>query len=372
MNICIIGGGNIGTAIAVELAQRNQVTMLTGRPNAWKKEVMSFDTESKEIINATLYNITNDPKSAVENADVVIMTVPSFLMEREIRRCEPYLKSGTAFCVMPGTGGVEFLCREMINNGVILVGFDRVTHVARVNVYGESANVAKKKKVRVAAIPNSETQKMATLMSTLFNMECEPLANYLTVTFTPSNPIVHTARLYDMFGTYKEGMVWDRNILFYAEWTDFASEMMLGCDDELQSTCRRIEGAENIDLSGVIPLKQHYGIKDVPGLTHKMQSITSMQSLTSPMLLDGEKYIPDFDSRYFLEDFPYGLCILKGFAELVGKPTPYMDCILKWYCDIAEKSYYTGDDFNGKDLLETAIPQNYGINSLKELADFYR
>ena len=371
MKICVIGGGNIGTAIAADLARKNQVTMLTGHPTNWKKELFSHDTDTGEGFQAILNDITDSAEKAVKDAQVVFLTVPSFLMEQEIRRCEPYLAPGKIFCVMPGTGGAEFLCRGLLEKGGILAGFDRVTHVSRLETYGKCVNVAKKKKVRIAALPKTEVVSVAALMSELFEMECTPLENYLTVTFTPSNPLLHTARVFDLFGDYKEGMTWPRNILFYGEWTNFASEVMLECDAELQALCRRIEAAQNINLQGVIPLKEHYGVETISELTDKMQSIKSLQNITSPMSLRGENYIPDFNSRYFLEDFPYGLCILRGFIEVAGLSAPYMDKILKWYCQITGKQYYFDGKFKGADLAETAIPQNYGITTLEELGIFY-
>ena len=97
MKICVIGGGNIGTAIAADLARKNQVTMLTGHPTNWKKELFSHDTDTGEGFQAILNDITDSAEKEVKDAQVVFLTVPSFLMEQEIRRCEPYLAPGTIF-----------------------------------------------------------------------------------------------------------------------------------------------------------------------------------------------------------------------------------------------------------------------------------
>lgn len=371
MKICVIGGGNIGTAVAADLAGKNQVTVLTGHPEKWRKRLSSYDTEKQITVHTVLEKVTGNAEEALVNAEVVFLTVPSFLTETAIQRCLPYLDAGMIFCIMPGTGGVEFFCREMLEKGVILAGFDRVTRISRVSVYGSSVNVAKKKGVRMAAVPCRETKRIARLMSGLFEMDCEPLDNYLTVTLTPSNPILHTSRLYDLFGNYRRGMTWDRNLYFYAEWTDSASELLLGCDEELQSVCRAFETAAHMNLQGVKPLKQHYEVRTASEMTHKMQSIHSLKNILSPMVRQNGFYVPDFNSRYFLEDFPYGLCILRGFAELAGVPAGHMDKILQWYCGVSGKAYYDDDRFVGKDLAEAAIPQNYGITSFEALEEFY-
>lgn len=38
MKICIVGGGNLGTAMAVDFASKNHtINILTSRPQDWKK-----------------------------------------------------------------------------------------------------------------------------------------------------------------------------------------------------------------------------------------------------------------------------------------------------------------------------------------------
>jgi hypothetical protein len=40
--------------------------------------------------------------------------------------------------------------------------------------------------------------------------------------------------------------------------------------------------------------------------------------------------MPDFTSRYFTEDFPYGLQFIKNLAVKHGVATPTIDLILNW------------------------------------------
>lgn len=41
-------------------------------------------------------------------------------------------------------------------------------------------------------------------------------------------------------------------------------------------------------------------------------------------------WIPDFKSRYFTEDFPFGLQIVKDLAVQQGILTPTIDMVLGW------------------------------------------
>jgi hypothetical protein len=44
-------------------------------------------------------------------------------------------------------------------------------------------------------------------------------------------------------------------------------------------------------------------------------------------------FVPDFGSRYFTEDFPYGLAIVRRLAQENGVPSPTIDRICEWGMD---------------------------------------
>ena len=41
-------------------------------------------------------------------------------------------------------------------------------------------------------------------------------------------------------------------------------------------------------------------------------------------------FVPDFESRYFTEDFPYGLRIIQQQARKHQTPTPVIDRVMEW------------------------------------------
>ena len=156
------------------------------------------------------------------------------------------------------------------------------------------------------------------------------LPNYLCITLTPSNPILHTTRLYSMFRDYSEGEFYDRNMLFYEEWTLESSKFLIECDAELQKLCREIE-KYGLDLKTVRSLKEHYAVRDEISMTSKIRSISSFKGLTSPMKQTENGWIPDFSSRYFSADFPYGLKIILDIAKCFSVPAKKIEIIWNWY-----------------------------------------
>ncbi len=185
---------------------------------------------------------------------------------------------------------------------------------------------------------------------------------------TPSNPVLHTARIYDLFGKYKKDYVFKENHKFYYEWTDHASKMMISVDDELH---KLFDALPEIDFTSVKPLTVHYESPDIKSMTRKIISIRAFQSVFAPLKQVENGYVADTASRMFIEDFPYGLCIIKGFCDIMGIDTPNIDKELKWYSNYLGLEYYVNDKFCGKDLDKTGIPQNYGINNKNDIIHFY-
>ena len=85
------------------------------------------------------------------------------------------------------------------------------------------------------------------------------------------------------------------------------------------------------------------------------------------MLKTDDGFIPDFQSRYFTEDIPYGLLIIKSVAAITGTATPVIDTVITWAQEMMHKEYIVGGKLVGKDIAETPIPQNAGIVTTAEL-----
>ena len=194
------------------------------------------------------------------------------------------------------------------------------------------------------------------------------MPNYLSVTFTPSNPILHTSRLYSLFQDYNPNVGYDAIPLFYEEWDLKSSNVLVALDKEVQDMCQILP----MDLSNVRSLLLHYESKDAQALKDKICSIKSFKGLKTPQIERDGRFHPDLESRYFTADFPYGLLILKAFASICKLDTPMMDEVIGWYQGIIGKEYLTGDVQLGRDSEELTLPQHYGITSIEQIAEYYK
>ena len=368
MRICIIGGGNIGTAMAIMAANSGKadVVILTSDPQRWHYDLVMTDHVLGKSVHAQVANITSDYEQAVNGSDMILITHPSFLVPNTLEQVSMHLKKPSIIGIIPGTGGAEFAAQKLLQSGHIFFGVDRVPCISRVTEYGKSVDASFKKSVRLCAIPGKETERICSLFSYIFGVGCFAVRNYLTITLTPSNPILHTSRLFALCQSHSQA-VWAAPPMFYQDWDDASSELLLQCDVELQELCGALS---DIPLD-VIPLRIHYEADTVQAMTQKLRSLSALKSIPCPMMRVDGGYALDLASRYFTEDFPYGLCILKGFAAACRMSVPHMDMILRWYESMAGVQYFSGDYFCGSDLQNTGIPQNYGIHTVSNIYRFY-
>lgn len=352
MNISIIGGGNIGTLMAAEFANRgHKVLMYTSKTDKWNKEIRVFNAQDEHLFTGKLSIITDSMQEALRWSDIVFVTVPAHVFLDIAKKMYPYVERKYKIGVIPGSGGAEFAFRDIIKKGCVLFGVQRVHSIARLKEYGSAVyELGKKDNLLVASIPACEGEKICELVSRIFDMPCSALDNYMAVTLTPSNPILHTSRLYCMFKDCTLEDVCTENPMFYEEWDDESSRTLIACDSELQLLCDKIP----LDLREVISLKRHYESENVKEMTEKLHSIKAFKGIKSPMIQIENGWRIDSKSRYFISDFPYGLKIIRDLARIYEVETPEIDKVYGWFekLFIKENIKYFHTDMDKKEIEE--------------------
>ncbi len=356
MKVTVVGGGNVGTQLAVHSASKGYTTIIyTPKANKFDKRLRIINEEGQLFLEGDVI-ATDDLNKAFSDADVVFITLPAPLINDMAKKMKPYLKKNVYIGIAPGTGGGECAFKDIIDKGAVVFGLQRVPSVARLIEYGKTVKASGyRSELYLAAIPNMYTQSCCDIVSEMLNMPCRPLPNYLNVTLTPSNPILHTTRLKSIFWDYTEGKFYDKVPLFYEEWSEEASEDLIKCDEEVQNICNALV---DFDLKNVKSLKLHYESNTVSEMTQKLCSIKSLKGIKTPSVKVGEKYLPDFSSRYFTADFPYGLEIIVQIAKFADVNVPNCERVLQWYYNIVgENNKFSYSDFD--------------INCHKEFLNFY-
>lgn len=370
MNVTIIGGGNIGMCLAGEISRVKgyDVTIYASRPEQFDERIKVIDDEKEITFWSGLIRATDNLSEAVKDADIILCTFPSHLRKKLITEMEGLVKPGAFVGFFPGYGGAELYCEPLLKKGVSIFALQKVPYVSRTKERGKVAGLmSKKNKILVAALPNNKTDEIADLLEDMLLIKCARLKNYMAATLLPGNPLLHTSGSVVYLNDYKPGQVFPEQIYYYQSWTDECSEFICKFSDEMMEVCDKLP----IDLSEVESIQKYYESPTPQDLTRKFHSIPSYYPLVLPMKKTAEGYIPDFTSRFYTEDIPNGVCIIKALAQFVNVKTPTIDTVLDWYYRMTGKEYFCKDGSYGKDINETAIPQINGIDTLDKLKDFY-
>jgi hypothetical protein len=399
MNITVIGGGNIGTQFAVHSSDKgHSVKMFTSNPSRFSKHLFIVDKSDNVIKEGKIVLATSDPHEALHDAEMIMITMPPTMMIPLAQIVYEYADPHAVIGFVPGNGGFEFAFRDCIERGNVLFGIDRVPAIARLKERGRTVCCSGyKDRLYVAALPSSHTEECAALIESIYDIPCVRLPGFMALTLTPSNPILHTARLMTIFSDYEPGVTYESLPLFYEEWDDASSELLLACDDEIQDICRALPW---FGLEYVVSEREFYNADTVEEMTYAIRTATP--SVCSDALdikgrgLSGlrksrkqrwqrieqhikrrsdwreileerrnrrreentEGLIPDLHSRYFTADFPYGLSVIQQIGKIAGVAMPNIDKLIEWYDNIAI--------INDKLRLS-----DYGITDVESLKEFY-
>lgn len=326
--ICICGGGSLGHVVAGYLAATKpvKVNVLTQRPERWSREIV-VDTPDGRVLHGGLNVVSSDPAEALSGVDVVLLCLPGFAIRDELIKIQPYLNKDTYVGSVFSSTGFFFEAMQLLDEDVPLWGFQRVPFIARTEEYGHSAHLLGYKSAHNIAVERCDDKEgFRALIESLFDAPVTLLSNYYEASLTNSNPLLHTSRLYTMFGGENEGRVFPRMILFYEEWTVEAAQLLIDMDEEFFTILKYLPVSE-----GYLPrILDYYESHDAESLARKLSSIQGFKGITSPMTETAEGWAPDFASRYFTEDFPYGLRYIWELAHQLNIDVPYIDKVYNW------------------------------------------
>lgn len=370
MKICIVGAGNIGLVLACTLALHEKHEIVVYTHNTFDESKLIFDdVENNKKYSNLDFKVETDLKTAISNSDYVFCTYPAFLRKQFIEDSKQYYSNGCKLGFLPGYGGAEYMCKELVDKGITIFGLQRVPFIARQTDKKIASCLSRKNEIFVASIPKKKTEEICNELENLIKIPAIALNEYLAVTLVPSNPLLHLCGVYNVFKDYNEGDYFNEQLMFYDEWNDETSELLLKYDEELQEICSKMKP---LNLEEIVSLKTYYESPTPEAMTKKLQSIEAFKVVKVPLIEENDKYYPNFNSREFLEDFPYGIAIIKYFAILTNVKTPAIDKILKFYENKQGIIYFNEDNTPGKDFKNTGIPANFGLVDLKSIINYYK
>lgn len=339
-----------------------EVNLLTGHPDDWTSEVMVYLPDG-ETVKGRMNRISSDPKEVVSDADYVILCLPGFLIADTLTRIAPFLKSGAIVGSVVSSNGFFWMAKAILPADNPYFGMQRVPFIATVQEYGKIAALkGYRKLLKVAVSENANKNRIRRDFEAFFDTPVEILGSFWAAALTNSNPLLHTARSYALFKNDVQDTVYPEELLFYETWNDESATLLIACDEEFQQTIRRLP----FDAAEIPSLLEYYESHDAASLACKLRSIPAFKGIRLRMKKVKGGFVPDCEGRYFREDIPFGLLIVKDFAHYLKVHVPFIDKILYWAQDQMGKEYLVDGELKGKDVAESGISRNFGV-SIPEL-----
>ena len=332
--ITICGGGSIGHVIAGILGActNTNVRILSSRASLWENTITVEDCNGK-IVKGDIERISSAAADVIPDSKIVFLCVPGYLIETILQEISPYLSAGTYVGACVASSGFFFVAEKILQDNFSLFGFQRVPYVARVKNYGKSVNLlGYKKELYLGCRYCNNTDFIVNFWQQCLATSIKLLPSFYDAALSNSNPILHPSRLFGMWHNWDKDTVYSRQLLFYEDWDDFSSEILVNCDNDFFNVIRHYPCTP-----GAIPrLLDYYESKTLADLSLKLRSIAAFKGIPAPMLKTDNGFIPDVTNRYFSEDIPFGLQIIKNLAVQASLKTPTIDKILEWYNDLTE------------------------------------
>ena len=325
--ICICGGGNLGHVCAGFLSAQPEVeiNLLTSHPDSWNATIEVDDPDGKTFCGH-LSCISSDPSEALSDVNIVLLCLPGYAIRPTLQKIAPDLSDCVWVGSVVSSTGFFFEAMKVLPKNP-LFGFQRVPFISRIIEYGHRAALkGYKKSLSVAVEQTVDKQLIRQTLQTLFAVPVTLMESYYEVSLSNSNPLLHPARLYTMWKDWHPGVAYEKNPFFYSDWTLDASELLIKMDEEFQALLKALHIRE-----GAIPtILDYYDCSDAESLTQKFHVIPAFKGILSPMIQTAEGFIPDFHSRYFTEDFPYGMRYIVHLAHKNNIDIPVIKTVYDW------------------------------------------
>ena len=355
-----------------EIMQREELTVMvrngTDTSVAWK---------------ANTFMVTDQPDQAARECALIIFAVPAFRHWKYLTSLEPYIEDGCVIVGLPGQNGFEFDVRMALGSRLkncIVMNFDSLPWICRITEFGRAARISATKDKLVGALQGDLTRArlkdpLAVMRSLLGETPKLSVSGHLLgITLRSLNAYSHPPIMYGRWKDWK-GKALARPPLFYQDIDEETAELLGRISEEVVATSKKIMAEyPHVDLSQVIPMYDWdigcYGndIKDKTNLMTALRTNSGYAGITHPMIqTESGEYVPDFNHRFLAEDVPFGLVVIRGIAEIAGRPTPCMDRVLTWCQEKLGKEYLVGSSLTGKDLSATRCPQRYGFTTMADI-----
>lgn len=389
--ICIIGGGNSTHSLIPLLTKdTNEVNLFTRNPEKWSKNVSMEYTLSdgvvKDVLKGELSIVSDDPKDVIPQSDIIILSIPVFQYRNLLHQIAPYINMDKKVYIgtIYGQGGFNWMIKEIIKKfnltNIVYFASGLIPWITRTREYGSvGINYGCKKNNVIAIHPKEE---FINLKHVLLDDMClsyfgkgEYLLadNFISLTLSVDNQIIHQTRLYGLYLTSKgKWDTYEEIPLFYKDYDDTSAKVLKDLDEEYSLIRDAIKlKYPNQDFKYMLDylsLERFSYESESEDIKNSFTNSKTLGQIPTPVIRnDRGEWVFDATHRFFYDDIYYGINIGKWIAEKLEISTPTIDKIIKWAEQIL------GDNIiDDHGLLITKINEKKFLNGTPDVYGYFR
>ncbi len=411
MKVLLAGGSSGSHVLTADIGRKpdHRVSLITRRPGDWSGPVscaedairfagMPFLQPAKKIQYAGRLEHVFDWSNvadALEWADAVIICAPVHAHPEILADIVPNLPRDKRLILgtLYGQGGFDWTLRDQLSRmdsppEIDIFALKRFPYLCKKQSYGESVYLMGRFPKIIAAIEASNDGKknITRLLQDLFDKPVSLLPNFSCCNLTLSNQVLHPAICWGLFSDFKPGHSYPSEKLFYGDCNELAAHTLDDLANEIRLLARACEETMSLDLHRYLgsdpPMIYSLRLRDLTWrwvsqsetlirwrdqlMATVFRSNQRLNKAKAPMLQTENGFVPDFSSRFWLDDIPFGLCVVFGIAEILGVAMPVTAKMISTQQAWLGKRYITTGDaprLAGEDVGETNAPQRYGVST---------
>jgi opine dehydrogenase len=326
-NVAIVGAGAIARAYAALLTRAGHTAALwspsgagtrglpavSERVIAWPRAHAVRLAYIGAVEGTATVAVLSSPTD-LATADVVIVALPATAYAEVLPLVAPHLRSGQVVFVTGALSLAPLWLAELASahNAMPVVAASGTT-VATARARDDGVAIMTiRTRLGVAARPASETQRVLTIVTALFGDRFDAADSVLAVTLTNINPVAHAAMALANFTRIERGEAWPQ----YHYLTPGVARLIETMDAER----RAVAAAFGVQVTTI---EAHFQRSfDVPQ--------TTLAEIAAELhrRRGGPPGPTSLDTRFVLEDIPYGLVFSAALARIAGGAVPVTEAVV--------------------------------------------
>lgn len=348
MRVALLGAGAVALGNAALLSSRgHQVVVWSPTGNGAPIKVGHYSIEASGAIEGRIaVEVATTAAEAMSGANVVIVAVPAYAYKFVLDAAAPHIRSNQPVIVSGHLSfGALYLAKRMAELGsatVPIAAFGTtVTTGRRTGVLTVNVKTVRSK-LDMAALPANRGEEMIELCQNLFGDRFVLRSNLLAVSLSNLNPLSHMAVALCNFTRIERGERWDQD----ENLTDAVGRLIEALDAERLA----ISDAAGVAVRTV---REHFH--------HSFQVPLNTVGAMSRELSQRKRNVlgpTTLETRYILEDVPFGLVPTILLARAAGVSAPLHEAGLKIFSALYGRDFHAANDIlPALRLEELSIPQ---------------